>query len=403
MPEEVRLEFQEYTPGLVISGMAGNLRTSIDALVGKSREMLFGTRERIASAITAGGTAAAQQTLEQLGAPQIQMQGSGQMETDIRFSQVDFGGPIQSASARLAGSYSPIPNGGTANLAILLNDGLVTAAPLDRGGPFDIYVPFPASLLRRDNRITLRVMYTPPGGDCRVGAHNMIIRIDGGSYVEVDKGQAAAEGFERFPQAFAPSFQVAMDDLNTKAVQSGAQLINALQRLSRTSLQFDVVSWDQALEGPFPFLGIATSPASAAPLHPPLKSAPFAVIDGDGQQLLKLDGEVSFAALQAFTDNGRDILLLSNRNAADEMPALPAALIQGNGWFDLDGDVWMKAPDQEPLALRVRGNGLRIEPLEVSPAIWWDRVRIYVFALSLIVTIGFLFVTYPKIVRKRAA
>jgi hypothetical protein len=136
-------------------------------------------------------------------------------------------------------------------------------------------------------------------------------------------------------------------------------------------------------------------------LEPPLDPAPFRVIDSDRRTLMTTENDTRFATVQAFSQKGRDVLLVSDRNAPEKIGILTRRLELDNGWYDLSGDVWIQGDDEEPALLRVRGSGLRIEPLAASAGQWWNRIRVYAFGLSFVVLAGFLFFTYPRVVRRK--
>jgi hypothetical protein len=400
---EIRLVMQgNAAPLLLVRGKGPELINAIRIMGGQERSLLLSSIERVHADASRGVPRLQQLTFDAIGKPQIQMQGSGEMDSDIAFSQSDFERPVRSISLRLVGAYSPVPDGGTANLAILLNDGLVTALPFDRSGRFDTYVSFPGSLLRRDNRINLRILYTPPGGDCRLGAHNMIVRIDGGSYLEAKEGQSIDEGFERFPQVLFPSFDVSFDQRTIRSVENSARVVAALQRLSKTMLSFDVVPWDLNRRSNKALVAIASQNTSGSAIQPPLELTSFRVIDSDHRTLMQTENDAHFGVIQAFSQNGRDVLLLSDRMAPEKLGRLTELLSDGNGWFDLTGDIWIQGDDREPSLLRIRGSGLRIEPIAENGADWWwNRLRIYAMGISFAGIVAFLFFTYPRVVRKK--
>jgi hypothetical protein len=139
-------------------------------------------------------------TLAELGWPQIQMRGSGPMEARVFLSQADLGGPVRGVRLRLVGRATPVPEGGTASLLVFLNGGLVAAEPLP-GGAFDRRIAFPDGLWRRDNTVIVRVDYTPPGGECRVGAHPITVFIDGRSSLEFQRGRICRRASNAFRRA----------------------------------------------------------------------------------------------------------------------------------------------------------------------------------------------------------
>ncbi len=388
-------------PLLVVSAPPEELAAVVRELVERWHPLLLARTVQLQAATTSVAPPLRRWTLADLGYTRLQMQGAGQLETSLSFSQADLGGPIAAATLRLAGTYSPVPSGGTATLAVLLNNGLVHALPLGQAGRFDFLTTLPAGLLRRDNTLTVRVLYTPPGGDCRVGVHDLIVRLDPASYLEVKRGQKLPPGFERFPQALLPTFEVSFDKLTPTTLQSAVQLVTALQRLTHTPLHPRVVPWEQALRDRQPLLAVALDPARAEALNPPLEPKPFRLLDSEGNELLRLGIETRFVILEAFTAGGRDVLLLTHRDLPEGLVTLTQELQKGDGWYALNGDVWLLPATGLPVAMRLRGSGLRIEPLPPSPLTWWQRIRPFVYAAAFAAVVVFLFWAYPRLVRER--
>ncbi len=384
-------------PVLEIVGPPGWLETSLEALATYQEAMQ-------APVIVApegqfpSSTQEDRVTLASLGYPQIQMSGSGTMEAKVFFSQADLGGPARGVELRLAGRVTPIPSGGQAQLLVLLNGGLAYAEPLV-GGPFDRWISLPDGLLRRDNTLILRVVYTPPGGECRAGVHPITMFIDGASYFQFHRGTHLPQGFERLPQGLLPAFTVGLDPMNLETVGAAAQLIAALQRTTRTPLVPRVRPWTEALGASDPLVLVTLDPEKAAPLRPPLDPRPFRIVDVDGRERFRMEIDRSFAVLEAFTAGEREILLLTRRGDRPDLREIERALDPRLGWYGLSGDVWIWPDGEPPVALRLRGSGLQVVPLPPSPLIEWARLRFWVAGAALIGVIVFLIWIYPRVVR----
>jgi preprotein translocase subunit Sss1 len=384
-------------PVLQIAGPPETLASSVAALEAYGLAMRAPV-VRSPESSSAPPAAAGRVTLAELGHPQIQMSGSGPMEAAIFFAQADLGGPVRGVGLRLAGRATPIPSGGQAQVQVLLNGGLVYAEPLN-GGSFDRWIALPDGLLRRDNTLTVRVLYTPPGGDCRLGVHPITVFIDGASYLEFRRGTHLPPGFERLPQGLLPAFTVGLDPLNPETLGAAAQLMAALQRTTRTPLAPQVRPWAEAVAAPGPSLLITLDPARAAALRPPLDPRPFRVVDVDGRERFRMEMDQPFAVLEAFTAGDRELLLLTRHGDRPHLRGIGRALDPALGWYGLAGDVWIWPEGQLPVAMRLRGSGLRAVPLPPSPAIEWARIRFWVFGIALIGVIGFLIWAYPRVVR----
>jgi len=385
-------------PVLEIVGPPGLLENSVEALVTYQKTM----RAPVIVAPEGQFPLPAREdqvTLAALGYPQIQMSGSGTMEAKVFFSQADLGGPARGVELRLAGRVTPIPSGGQAQLLVLLNGGLAYAEPLV-GGPFDRWISLPDGLLRRDNTLILRVVYTPPGGECRVGVHPITVFIDGASYFQFHKGTHLPPGFERLPQGLLPMFTVGLDPVTLETVEAAAQLIAALQRTTRTPLIPQVRPWTEALNAPGPLVLITLDPEKASMLHPPLDPRPFRIVDVDGRERFRMEIDRSFAVLEAFTTGGREVLLLTRRGDRPDLREMERVLDPRLGWYELNGDVWIWPDGEPPVAMRLRGSGLQAVPLPPSPFIEWTRLRFWVAGAVLIGVIAFLIWIYPQVVRR---
>ncbi len=384
-------------PILEIAGPPASLETGVEALaryVGAMQAPVISSFEGVSPQPAREDRV----TLAALGYLQIQMSGSGTMEARVFFSQADLGGPVHGVELRLAGRATPIPRGGEAQLQVLLNGGLIYAEPLT-GGSFDRWIALPDGLLQRDNTIILRVVYTPPGGECRVGVHPVTVFIDGASYIQFQRGTHLSPGFERFPQGLLPMFTVGLDPLNLETVEAAAQLIAALQRTTRTPLVPRVRSWDEARAAPDPAMLITLDPEKASRLHPPLDPRPFRVLDADGRELFRMEIDQSFAVLEAFSAGGREILLLARRGDRPDLREIGRVLSPQLGWYELRGDVWIWPEGGLPVSMRLRGSGLQVAPLPPSSFMTWHRLRFWVTGIALIGAVVFLIWLYPRVVR----
>ncbi|GBD09863.1 hypothetical protein HRbin22_02125 [Candidatus Thermoflexus japonica] len=339
-------------------------------------------------------------TLAELGHPQVQMSGSGPMEFSFFFSQGDLGGPVRGVRFRLVGRMSPVPEGGRASLLVFLNGGLAHAEPIG-GGAFDRWIAFPDGLLQRDNTLIIRVDYTPPGGDCRIGMHPLTVFMDGASYLEFQAGRSLGPGFERFPQALLPAFIVGLHPLDESTLNAAAQLVMLLQRATRRPLQPEVRPWEQALSAGMPRVLITRDPEAIKDLRPPLDPRPFRLLDLDGRERFRMDPDRPFIVLEAFEHGGHDLLLLTRWGQTPELHTIASAFDPQLGWYGLSGDVWIWPAGESPVEIRVRGAGLRVEPLPSSPAVWWSRLWPWALGAAFLGLLVFLIWVYPRVVRTR--
>jgi len=341
--------------------------------------------------------------LSSLGNTRLQVSGVGRMEIPFSFAQADLGGPIRTLALRLLGTYTPPAAGARAMLSVLFNATLLRTIPLEREGAFDLYLSMPQELLYRDNLLTVRFEYTPPEGRCRLGVDPFTAQVGPGSYVQVQRGQALPAGFGRFPQALSRGFEVAFEQFDQDSLSSALGMVVALQRLSKIPLHLTMVPWGSALLSKEPALLVAANPHSAAELKPPLIPEPLAVTDQGGGELLRLEADATFAALEAFESQGRDVLLLTRRGS--QGPELQRRLISAledgpQGWSALQGDVLLQTGPTEPQELHLRGGGLKAESLAPSRLSWWPSLRPVFYLLALGLLLFFLVWAYPRVVRR---
>jgi hypothetical protein len=341
-------------------------------------------------------------TLAELGWPQIQMRGSGPMEARLFLSQADLGGPVRGVRLRLVGRATPVPEGGTASLLVFLNGGLVAAEPLP-GGAFDRRIAFPDGLWRRDNTVIVRVDYTPPGGECRVGVHPITVFIDGRSSLEFQRGQNLPPGFERFPQSLMPAFGVGLRPLNASTLQAAADLVVLLQQATHRPLRPEVRPWEEAVRTSGGLVLITEEAEGLAGLDLPLDPRPFRLVDVDGREGFRVDPGRAFLVLEAFEDRGRGVLVLTRWGREVDLGRWVEGMDRELGWFGLQGDVWLWPVGGEPVAWRVRGSGWRVEPLPPVGGGVWERLWPWALGVVLVGVLGFLIWAYPRVVRRRPA
>lgn len=338
-------------------------------------------------------------TFDALGFTNLQVNGIGQMELPFTVAQADLGGSVNRLTFNVSSSYTPLQPTDRGTLSLLVNGTLVDAVALDASGAFERSLSVPGNVLARDNTLTARFNYIPAQDMCRSGLIPFTAQISGGSSVEFGRGQTLAQGFARFPQNFVASFQTAFETLDLTSLSTATNLVIALQRTTRTPLQPTVVNWVDALAANTPALLFSASEGSAASLNPPLLAAPVRVVKADGTELLRIDGDAPFAALEAFEQNGRDVLLAQGEAAA--VHHLSASLLADPlGWYGLQGDTWLQANDRAPVSMTLRDSPLIAEALTPAPQPWWVQLQPLGFVLALAAVIVLMALAYPRVVRK---
>ncbi len=344
-------------------------------------------------------------TLAELGYTLQQVTGVGRMDISIGFSQADLGSSLRNLRARLVGRHTAIETLASANLSVLFNGALIHSQLLSATPEFDLYLSLPNSLLQRENTLTVRFDYTPRQGECRIGISPFTAQLWENSYLQFDQGDVLPVGFLRFPQSLLPEFQVTIDPLTSDNLRRAIELVNALQHTSKKPLRATWRDWQTGSATSQAWLIIQSDPSAIAALKPPLELSPFRVVDINGRELLRFDGELPFAALQAFESNKTQVLLLSASRQESLIDQLLLSLRQSqNGWYDLAGDVYLFGEGMtQGIGMNVRSGAVRIEPLQPSARIWLQRLRPYLLGAALLLLLAFLVWLYPKLVRKQPA
>ncbi len=342
-------------------------------------------------------------TLAELGYPLQQVIGIGRMDISIAFSQADLGSSLRNVRVRLAGRHSAIETLASANLSVLFNGALIHSQLLSKNPQFDLYLPLPNSLLQRENTLVVRFDYTPRQGECHIGISPFTAQLWENSYLQFDKGQVLPMGFLRFPQSLIPEFRVTIDPLTPYNLRRAIELVSALQKISKKPLRAKWIDGQNASATSQAWLIIQSDPSEVAALKPPLELSPFRVVDINGRELLRFDGELPFAVLQAFEFNKAQVLLLSANLEESLMDQLLLTLKQSpNGWYDLSGDVYLIGEGMtQGIGMNVRSGSVRIEPLQPSTGVWLQQFRPYLFGAALLFLLALLVWLYPKLVRKQ--
>jgi len=337
--------------------------------------------------------------LDALQPPGWTVEGLGQLDIPIYFSQADLGGTVKDIVLHLAGTYTPLHPNSQATLSIYFNGGLVRSQILGQGGSFDLRIPLPSLLLRRDNNLTIRFFYTPPNGNCPLSAHPFAATIDKGSYLAVALGESAATGFDRYPQALLPTFVVALDPLDTDTLQAALTLIGEWQRLTRRRLHPQLVSWDKAIAASQPALLITRQAQQAQALHAPVRTEPFSVLDANGNEIFRFDLPTKLAVAEAYRQHQRDIFLIVAPSPLQPSQVADAALRYPRGWYGIQGDTLVVPSDGEPVTLDIQGKGVRVKPLSTETQAWWRRwlPALYIGGILLILLAAAWL--YPRLVR----
>jgi len=387
-------------PLLRLGGSADSLRNSSLLFAGDDAALAASASVQVAAIPSLNMFNGGQTTLADLGFGNLQVTGVGRMDLPITLAQADLGGAVQSMMLHVRGAYTPVVEGASGTLSILVNSTLVRAVALGREGMFDFSVPVEGENLRRDNTLIARFDYTPTQGECRMGMNTFTGQIDGNSTLTVARGQGLNAGFARFPQAFAGGLPVAFETLDAGSVNRAAQIVAALQATTRAALNPQVLGWGEATGGTLPALLVASGAERVTPLNPPLLPDPVRVLDAAGDEVLRVEADAAFAALEAFEQNGRD-LLLATGDAASLDTLVTTLRADPLGWYGLNGDTYLYRENLRPVSLQLRDTpAIQIVPASPQPAPLWTQLQPFVFFILVVVVLIVLVLVYPRVVRR---
>jgi hypothetical protein len=275
-------------------------------------------------------------TLADLGFDSRTAEGNSLISVPYPISLADFGAAVTPTSLRLIARHSILPPNGSGSVRLHLNGDLIYSRALEHDG-FDVVIPIPAHLLRRDNVVDVRFQVTLGEGACLVGGPIFTATIDNASAFVTNGGTAIAPGFGRFPQAFVPAFSVLLEPLDRFRVELAATMIGALQQTTRTPLAPALARDRAAATGPL--LAVGTG-SLAEGLDAPLKSDGVRLRDRGGKVWDEFTPSAPYGAMQGWQRNGDDVLLLHHTGANGQPLAdLVRESLAPFGWFGVRGDL----------------------------------------------------------------
>ncbi len=336
---------------------------------------------------------------QDLGYGPKEVRGMGPMQVGFDFALSDFGPATypKGVLLRIAHSWLEEGNGQSAlaraQLELYLNGVNFKNVQL-KGSLEDIWVEIPAWLLQRNNRLDLRFVYSPPGGECLVGSLPFTATVEPTSFFSLRRGNIM-EGFDALPQRFIPKFRVFLQKNSPAEVSAAARLVYDLQKTTKTTL------WPYAggLEGTEPLLAVGDLEL-ARELKAPVRSPGFSITDTSGKTWLRVESGSPYSVLQAYSQGKRQVLLLTYSQGS---PSLALALLNdvlaNNGWFDLHGDTALRGESGAPEVFRLQGTSLRLRSGELTPfQTFVAQYRLWIFVIALVILVAALLWVYPRVV-----
>jgi hypothetical protein len=324
-------------PDLVITGDRTTLTSAVRALA--TPQFALASAPHIGRSTLDGNGFGGSSTLTfaQLGQNDPSMNGVGQMQISVPVAQDSFGGPIRSANVDISGIHTPVTDGALGTISLLWNNTLIASEQLGAGDAYRENLSVPAGLLQRDNYLTVQVDYTPAGGQCRVGVAPFQLNLDNSSSITVRAGQTLADGFERFPQTFSDKLPVALATNGITSLEDAGHLVADLQQMNSRVFQVSVTTVASVKISNESALVVGADPRVAAGLGVPLQLEPFRTIAANGIQVGLSVGQ-PFAALEGFSQGGRELLVLGDYDGATlEQSVVHEVSSLKGGWSALTG------------------------------------------------------------------
>lgn len=336
-------------------------------------------------------------TFAQLALASRTAEGSALVSHSIPFALADFGHYVTPYAARLLLQHSALPRDGHGTMNVYLNGQLIESRQVERTA-VDLTVSLPGHLMQRDNRLDVRFNVVLGQGNCTLGGPTFIATLDDRSSFLLTDGSTLAPSFDRFPSALVPAFSVLMEPRDRFRVELATRAIGAMQQTTVTPLSPFVVRDLAEVRGALLAIGTGTL---ATALDAPLSGDGFRMRDTQGRVWDEYAPTESFAAMQAFTRDGRDILLLHHtREDGAPLDALLREAFASYGWFGVHGDLALRGPAGPTTVLNLANSGWVIERPVDAPTSLFGRWRTPIFLGAAILLLALAIWLYPRVVRR---
>ncbi|NRG42124.1 hypothetical protein HRK28_14500 [Rathayibacter sp. VKM Ac-2835] len=302
-------------------------------------------------------------SLADFGTERIALGSTGASTSYTTITQSAFGGPVSSVELNLVGTHSAVPEGITATANVYWNDFLIGSTVLGADTDVAMTLPVPTGQLSASNGLSVTLSAVRESDGACIGSADSVpieFFVDGaGSTVTGVRGESAAPGFGRFPQAFGGELAVAFGGSATgaDALRSAGDLVTALQRVDSDPLAVSVVGVDEFVDSDRSGVVVGAGTDEAEALKTPLRLAAFTAIDAS-RLSYGVGTEAPYAALEAFTTDGREIVLLGGWSADGDATASSglqssiAGWAADEGWTSLSGNLAVSgSTESDPVAI----------------------------------------------------
>ena len=341
-----------------------------------------------------------------LSSSPFELSGIGVLETNLYFTQADFGEPGKTVAVHMSGLYTPIPEGVNASIEIRYNNNLLVTDLLDKSGKYNVFFEIPERFFKRNSELSLSIIYPPQEGHCDYGNQNFFtFDIDEQSYLQVKQGQSIPISIQRYPQVLLPHFHIAIDEFSIEKIQSASTFLNTLQGTTRTELRFTLIAWEETIETQLPLMVVASPDTALKRFNAPFQIDPVNIVNSSSIPF-SAEMNISEAGLIETTEfYGKDVLILSYIHEPQKMLDMVTALYnQSSEWHNLTNDVIIYSSNEFLQLDSSFSKPQRFSFISQSFSSLWYQYRIIILSVAFILVLAFVFALLRgSIVRKSAS
>jgi hypothetical protein len=307
-------------------------------------------------------------TFAQLGITgQTSVLGNATLYVGLDVSQFAVGS-LQQATLHLIGHYTPVV-GGEASVVVRSGNAVLVARRLDESGLLDITETIPAESIQSNVGVALALRYLP-SQPCVPLNNRIQFALDPASTVSVTPGTFNRGGFPALPMAFAPGFDVVVDQPDH--LRFAAAAVNLMAQQTALTLRPRITTMAAGAASGRGLLVVADGKAlTSAGFAPPVTPGPGTTVGIGGSVSTDVDLRGPIGVVQVFTQHDRKVLALSGtqrwtlvERSFDHIRALPAR------WASLSGDVVATGTAGETVNLTLHEGGVLIDEF---PGTSWKR------------------------------
>lgn len=279
-------------------------------------------------------------------------------------------GSISNARVHLKADYTPV-TAGTASVTVRSGSSVLATGVLDGSGVLDISGDITAESITSNTGVAIEIRYLPEQ-ECAPLNNRLRLTIDPSSTVVVTPGIENRGGFQALPMAFAPEFDVTIEQ--PEQLDWAARAVNLMAQHSSVALRPRLSTLAESADSNVGLLAVGTSESLAAEgLIGPLTAGPDNTVDVDGTGVIAIGGELG--AVQAFTQNDRTVLALTGSGDwAGVAASLSYIRDLPDQWASLTGDVVAAGAGNEPVNLTLREGVALVNEYPGDGWKWWASV-----------------------------